>query len=194
MEDWNKYEPEFRYMMLSRMKQDCDYYLGNGNRSTNHLWAGNEVDQIANMKAIWDTFEPDDKPEWLTLDELIDYSRKMGVVIEDDPEWVMYFRKNRDDDVVQYTRKGANSMRPLLDILNAEKRLSEELDAIDQGIRSTVIIFDELYAMPDDDSAEALLQKYRDELTMLREKEKDVKTPLAEVRGEIRRYFEQLNK
>ena len=194
MEDWNKYEPEFRYMMLSRMKQDCDYYLGNGNKSTNHLWAENEVEQIANMKALWDTFEPDDKPEWLTLDELIDYSHKMGVVIEDDPEWVMYFRKNRDDDVVQYTRKGANSMRPLLDILNAEKRLYEELDAIDQGIRSTVIIFDELYAMPDDDSAEELLQKYRDELTMLREKEKEVKTLLAEVRDEIRRYFEQLNK
>ena len=194
MEDWRKYEPKFRYMMLSRMKQDCDYYLGNGNRSINHLWAGNEVDQIANMKTIWDTFEADGKPEWLTLDELINYSRKMGVVIEDDPEWVMYFRKNRDDDVVQYTRKGANSMRPLLDILNAEKRLYEELDAIDQGIRSTVITFDELYAMPDNDSAEALLQKYRDELTMLREKEKEVKTLLAEVRNEIRRYFEQLNK
>lgn len=95
MEDWSRYEPKFRYMMLSRMKQDCDYYLGNGNRSTNHLWAHNEVDQIANMKAIWDTFEPEDKPEWLTLNDLIDYSRKMGVVIEDDPEWVMYFRKNR---------------------------------------------------------------------------------------------------
>ena len=39
MEDWSKYEPKFRYMMLSRMKQDCDYYLGNGGRSTNHLWA-----------------------------------------------------------------------------------------------------------------------------------------------------------
>lgn len=194
MENWGKYEPEFRYMMLSRMKQDCDYYLGNGNKSTNHLWAENEVEQIANMKAIWDTFEPEDKPEWLTLDKLIGYSRKMGAVIEDDPEWVMYFRKNRDDGVVQYTRKGANSMRPLLDILNAEKRLYEELDAIDQGIRSTVIIFDELYAMPDDDSAEELLQKYRNELKMLREKEKEVKTLLAEVRDEIRRYFEQLNK
>ena len=27
MEDWTRYEPKFRYMMLSRMKQDCDYYL-----------------------------------------------------------------------------------------------------------------------------------------------------------------------
>ena len=51
MEDWSRYEPKFRYMMLSRMKMDCDYYLGNGGRSTNSLWAHNERDQIANMVA-----------------------------------------------------------------------------------------------------------------------------------------------
>lgn len=96
MEDWHKYEPKFRYMMLSRMKSDCDYYLGNGNRSTNHLWAGNEVDQIANMKAIWDTFDLEDKPEWLTLDDLIDYAQKMGVKFALKP--VAYFRMNRRED------------------------------------------------------------------------------------------------
>lgn len=79
MEDWSKYEPKFRYMMLSRMKSDCDYYLGNGDRSTNHLWAGNEKDQIANMIALWCTFEPEDSPEWLTWGELVDYGKKMGV-------------------------------------------------------------------------------------------------------------------
>ena len=26
-------EEKFQYMMISRLKQDCDYYLGNGNRS-----------------------------------------------------------------------------------------------------------------------------------------------------------------
>ena len=81
MENWNKYEPKFRYMMLSRMKQDCDYYLGYGNRSTNHLWAGNEAAQIANMKALWDSFNQEDKPEWLTKDELLDYAQQMGVDI-----------------------------------------------------------------------------------------------------------------
>ena len=98
MEDWNKYEPKFRYMMLSRMKQDCDYYLGNGNRSTNHLWAGNEVDQISNMIALWKTFEPDDSPEWLTWDELIDYARKMDVKFAPGLEAVAYFRINREED------------------------------------------------------------------------------------------------
>ena len=96
MEDWNRYEPKFRYMMLSRMKSDCDYYLGNGNGSTNHLWAGDERSQIANMVALWNTFEPEDNPEWLTWDELMDYAQKMGVDIG--PGVVMYFRKNREDD------------------------------------------------------------------------------------------------
>lgn len=77
MENWSKYESRFRYMALSRMKHDCDYYLGYGNRSTNHLWAGNEEDQIANMKALWNTFSEEDTPEWLTWEELLNYEQKM---------------------------------------------------------------------------------------------------------------------
>lgn len=77
MENWKRYEPEFRYQMLSRMKQDCDYYLGYGNRNANCLWAGDEKDQINNMKAIWDSFPEEDKPEWLTWEELIEYEKQM---------------------------------------------------------------------------------------------------------------------
>lgn len=98
MEDWSRYEPKFRYMMLSRMKQDCDYYLGYGNRSTNHLWAQNEKDQIANMVALWKTFDPEDSPEWLTWDELKDYAQQMGVDIKVELVPVHYFRKNREDE------------------------------------------------------------------------------------------------
>lgn len=83
MENWKTYKPRFRYMMLSRMKSDCDYYLGNGNRYADHLWAGNEFNQIMNMKALWETFEPEDGPEWLTKDELKDYARQMGVDLND---------------------------------------------------------------------------------------------------------------
>lgn len=79
MEDWTKYEPKFRYMMLSRMKMDCDYYLGYGNRNAMQLWACDEKKQIENMKDIWNTFPEEDKPEWLTWEELTEYSRKMGV-------------------------------------------------------------------------------------------------------------------
>ena len=84
MENWKTYEPKFRYMMLSRMKSDCDYYLGNGNRYADHLWAGSEINQIMNMKALWETFESEDSPEWLTKDELKEYAHQMGVDLN---EW-----------------------------------------------------------------------------------------------------------
>lgn len=98
MEDWSRYEPKFRYMMLSRMKQDCDYYLGYGGRATNHLWAQDETAQIENMVALWKTFEPDDRPEWLTWGELVEYALKMNVDFDTDYDYVMYFRKNREDE------------------------------------------------------------------------------------------------
>ena len=82
MEDWSKHDIKFRYMMLSRLKMDCNFYLGHGNRNAMQLWACNEKDQIENMKALWNTFDPDDKPEWLTWNELMDYAERMGVEFE----------------------------------------------------------------------------------------------------------------
>lgn len=73
------HDEKFRYMLLSRMKSDCDYYLGNGGRCAKHLWAGDEVKQIAYMKALWNSFGENDKPEWLTRDELLDYEKKIGI-------------------------------------------------------------------------------------------------------------------
>ncbi len=79
MEDWNKYEPRFRYMMLDRMRQDCNYYLGYGNKNPKNLWACDEKDQIENMKALWNSFPDEDKPEWLTWEQIEDYAKRMGV-------------------------------------------------------------------------------------------------------------------
>lgn len=77
MEDWTKYEARFRYMMLDRMRQDCEYYLNYGNRNPKSLWAGDEQDQIDNMKALWNTFPEEDTPEWLTWEEILEYERLM---------------------------------------------------------------------------------------------------------------------
>lgn len=77
MEDWTKYEPKFRYMMLDRMRQDCDYYLGYGNRNAKQLWAGDEKAQIENMKALWNSFPEEDKPEWLTWEDILEYEKQM---------------------------------------------------------------------------------------------------------------------
>ena len=31
------------------------------------------------MKELWDYFDKEDKPEWLTMEQINDYARKMGV-------------------------------------------------------------------------------------------------------------------
>jgi hypothetical protein len=70
-------DDKFRYMMLSRLKSDCDYYLGYGNRSSNALWAEDENQQIETMKALHNSFDGNEKPEWLTWEQILDYERQM---------------------------------------------------------------------------------------------------------------------
>lgn len=69
---------KFTYMMLSRLQMDNDYFLGHGNRSeSNHLWAGNVDDQIKEMKRLWNSLPADGKPEWLSMEDILDYEKKM---------------------------------------------------------------------------------------------------------------------
>ena len=67
----------YQYQLLDRMRMDCDYYLENGQIYGNHLWAVSEKEQIAYMKAIWNNFAEDKKPEWLTWDAILEYEKKM---------------------------------------------------------------------------------------------------------------------
>ena len=50
----------FNYMMLDRLRSDCDYYLGNGNRSKKRLCYEDEQKHIDEMKKLYNGF-PDDK-------------------------------------------------------------------------------------------------------------------------------------
>jgi hypothetical protein len=65
----------WQYQMLDRLKQDCEYFLGNGNGHEKHLWALSVEEHVAEMKKIWHSFS--EKPEWLSLDEINAYERKM---------------------------------------------------------------------------------------------------------------------
>jgi len=57
------------------MMQDCEYFLGNGNRHEKFLWAGNVKEQIKTMKEIWNSLKV--KPEWLTMEQINDYEKRM---------------------------------------------------------------------------------------------------------------------
>lgn len=67
----------FRYMLLSRLQSDCEYYLHHGNRYAKSLWAGNEEQQIELMIKLHDSFKEGEKPEWLTMDEIMAYKEQM---------------------------------------------------------------------------------------------------------------------
>ena len=67
----------FRYMLLGRLQADCEYYLDFGYRNTKRLWAGSEERQIDFMIKLYDSFSEDEKPEWLTMDKIKEYSKEM---------------------------------------------------------------------------------------------------------------------
>ena len=77
MENWSKYEPRFRYMMLDRLRQDCEYYIRIKAGSPCVLWGNDERNHIENMKALWNTFPEGDTPEWLTWEDILEFERKM---------------------------------------------------------------------------------------------------------------------
>ena len=64
------------YRLLSRLKEDCDYFLGAGERQEKHLWAGNAAAQLDKMRELY-ALVPE-KPEWLTEQELSDYAQRMA--------------------------------------------------------------------------------------------------------------------
>lgn len=68
----------FKYQMLSRLQMDCDYFLGNGNRAEKYLWATNVPDHIKLMRALYNSFENDKKPEWLTEQDIDNYEKEMS--------------------------------------------------------------------------------------------------------------------
>ena len=70
-------QERYNYMLLSRLKSDCDYYLGYGYRCKTHLWAKNEIEQIEEMKKLYNWFDNDKKPEWLTWDQILEYEKQM---------------------------------------------------------------------------------------------------------------------
>ncbi len=73
------------YRLLSRLKADCDYYLGAGGRAEKHLWAGNVREQIAKMRELYAALP--EKPEWLTAEDIDRYESQMaGEMPEPQPQ------------------------------------------------------------------------------------------------------------
>ena len=64
------------YQLLDRLRTDCEYFLGAGNRAEKHLWAGSVYAQIVKMRELYDALPQ--KPDWLTKEMLDDYAERMA--------------------------------------------------------------------------------------------------------------------
>lgn len=64
-------------MMLGRLQSDCEYYLGYGRRSLSILSGKDPRHHINRMKELWQEFPEDEKPEWLTWEQILEYEKEM---------------------------------------------------------------------------------------------------------------------
>lgn len=67
-----------RYSLLDRLRLDCDYYLGYGNRSNKCLWGNNVKDHIRYMKYLYLLFPINAKPEWISMNDILSYEKEMN--------------------------------------------------------------------------------------------------------------------
>lgn len=70
-------DKRFKYMMLDRLRADCNYFLGYGNRYEYSLWAKDRFLHIELMKAMHNSFSDQEKPEWLTYEQILEFEKQM---------------------------------------------------------------------------------------------------------------------
>lgn len=70
-------EEKFKYQMLDRLRMDCEYYLGFGNKSTSRLYYKDEQEHISKMKELYNSFPDNKKPERLTFEQILNYEKIM---------------------------------------------------------------------------------------------------------------------
>lgn len=81
----------FEYGMLSRLKDECEAFIGKkGNEeedrwdcryhNVRNIWGDSIESHMAEMKRLWDRIPEDIKPEWCTAQEIDELERKMKLV------------------------------------------------------------------------------------------------------------------
>ena len=74
---------KYDYMMLDRLRMDCDYFLGNGNGFLGHLYYKDVDKHIEEMKKIYESFSDNEKPQWISLEDIENYKEKMNEKIKE---------------------------------------------------------------------------------------------------------------
>jgi Large polyvalent protein-associated domain 11 len=73
----NENNHKFNYMMLGRLKSDCEYFLNYGGGSLRNLYYGDIEKHITEMKKLWNSFPENEKPDWLSYEDIEKYEEDM---------------------------------------------------------------------------------------------------------------------
>ena len=76
-EPFVRHERETDYMMLDRLRTDCNYFLGNGNGYNGHLYYKDVNTQCNKMLELYNSFKDEDKPQWITVEQIEQYRKDM---------------------------------------------------------------------------------------------------------------------
>lgn len=119
--DWlTSRDEKFRYMMLDRLRCDCEYFLGYGQGRLS-IVGGNIFYHIRTMKALWISLP--EKPQWLSYFEILQYQDKMMAMSKDK----LAKRHKKAQSALDEALKKLKSM-PKTEIINI---LCDALDASD---------------------------------------------------------------
>lgn len=80
------------YMMLDRLRTDCEYFLGNGNGFLGSLYYKDIDEHIKKMKKIYESFTAQEKPEWISLKDIDNYKEKMQEKLKEQ-NFIKYSKK-----------------------------------------------------------------------------------------------------
>jgi len=70
----------FNYQMLGRLKSDCDTHLNRINNITPYAYMlskEQQIEIIEEMKQIYNSFADNEKPVWLTWEQILEYEKEM---------------------------------------------------------------------------------------------------------------------
>jgi hypothetical protein len=135
---------EFDYMMLGRLQNDVEYYLGHGGRSERNLYYGNVAEHIQAMKDLWNKLE--EKPEWLTMEQILDYEKQM-LGSDMGSESDMDMGSDMDDtEFMDWWMNGGQDIADTIYGEEAKQNVQAELDALGS--------FDSEANMADDNNTE----------------------------------------
>ena len=119
------------YVLLDRLRADCDYFLGAGGRSEKHLWAGSVYAQIRKMRELYDALP--EKPEWLTAEAIDRYAAQMAAPYQ--VAAYHHFENGFDDKLDYQTLEEAEAymqhgIRPYFGGKYIQEQVMDEIDML----------------------------------------------------------------